>query len=161
MTSEQILAIKNGKETVNLESEQYTLIKNHLNERVIMLEWNHQKMKLILREILKPEFFINSPILDSKFLKFILLNPSRKGHEKVFEISVDPESNKFVLTKKFPCDDFKPVVIFDDRTEAHRKNSEAAIKQIEEWKKYPTELSEALQQLEKNSKNYPTMKSSI
>ena len=46
-------------------------------------------------------------------------------------------------------------------TEAHRKNSEAALKQIKEWKRYPTELGEALKQLEKNSKNYPTTKNRI
>jgi hypothetical protein len=158
MTNEQIRAIKNGKGTVNLESEQYTLIKNYLTNRVVMIEWNHKKMKLILREILKPEIFVDSPILDSEFLNYVLLNPSHKGHEKVFELSVDLESTKFILTKKFPSDDFKPIVIFDDRTDAHRESSAAAIKQIEEWKKYPTELSEALKQLEKNSKNYPITK---
>jgi hypothetical protein len=38
-------------------------------------------------------------------------------------------------------------------TEAHKRNSEAAIKQIKEWKKSPVNLENALKKLRENAKD--------
>lgn len=38
-------------------------------------------------------------------------------------------------------------------TEAHRKNSEAAIKQIQAWKKSPTDYEKLLKQMRENAKD--------
>lgn len=80
MSEEEIIKIKNDDKTIVLESEQFSLLRNESLESIIEVLWNHQTRKLQLQKINNTGIINPLNVLEIKAFKYLLLNPSQKGH---------------------------------------------------------------------------------
>ena len=113
MTPKDIIEIKNNDKTILLNSGSFSLIKYKSN--VLQISWHHPSRKLTIIKVNDPTVIKQFKVLVAENYKYLLLNPNKKGHEKIFEILIGDENNKIELLKTFPPDSFRPPIIIVDK----------------------------------------------